>query len=133
MKITPKFFGTVKGSKLYFDNRNNFDLYVGTLEAQKVEVIVKKVKKNRSLKSNNYYWTFISLIEAETGNSKEDLHNYFKNKYLSHRTGYLNGKEIMLPPTTTNLTTVEMSEYIQKISLECGITAPDPEMYYSVN
>jgi len=129
--IIPKFYGLVKDSKLYFDNRENFDLYVGTLDGNKVEVIVKKSKKSRSLRSNNYYWVYLTILEAETGNSKEDLHEYFKSKYLSHRVGYLNGNEIMLPPTTTTLSTVEMSEYIRKIEVESGIQSPDPNEYYN--
>ena len=129
--IIPKFYGTVKDSKLYFDNRNNFDLYVGTLDGNKVEVIVKKIKKNRSTRSNNYYWVYLTLLEAETGNAKDDLHEYFKSRYLSRRIGTLNGKEIMLPPTTTNLSTGEMSEYIRNIEMESGINATDPNEYYN--
>ena len=129
--ITPKFYGQIKDSKLYFDNRDNFDIYLGNLEGKRVQIIVKKEKRLRSLKSNNFYWTYLTLLEAETGNSKEDLHDYFKNKYLSHRAAQLNGKEILLLPTTTNLPTVELSEYIRKIEIESGINAPDPNEYYN--
>lgn len=129
-KLIPTFKATVKDSKIYFDNREYFDLYVGTLEGQKVTVVVKKLKKLRSLKSNAYYWVYLGLIAEETGNDMNDLHNYFKDKHLPKKEIYIQGEPKLVAPSTTTLSTVEMSEYIRAIERESGIASPDPNDYY---
>lgn len=129
-KLIPTFKGTVKDSKVIFDNRAYFDLYVGTLDGQRVTVVVNKLKKLRSLKSNAYYWVYLGLIAEETGNDMDLLHDLFKNKFLPKASVTIKGVKELVAPSTTTLSTIEMSDYIRAIEGYTGILAPDPSEYY---
>jgi len=96
---------------------------------------VKKETRNRSTVQNAYYWFLLTMLEQDTGNDKDDLHEYFKEKWL--RDTY---KQISVFPdsigdltytkSTTKLTTLEMEDYLEKIrvfaSRELGCFLPLP-------
>jgi len=96
---------------------------------------IRKDKRNRSTVQNAYYWFLLTMLETDTGNDKEDLHEYFKEKWL--RDTY---KQISVFPdsigdltytkSTTKLTTLEMEDYLEKIrvfaSRELGCFLPLP-------
>jgi len=48
------------------------------------EVIIKPVKITRMMAQNALYWAMNTHLEkhSETGNTKDDWHEYFKEKYL---------------------------------------------------
>ena len=56
---------------------------------------LKEIKSKRSIPANALYWLWLTCIEPETGNSKEDLHQYFKMKYLGTETVNILGEEIL--------------------------------------
>ena len=96
---------------------------------------VKKETRNRSTVQNAYYWFLLTMLEQDTGNDKDDLHEYFKEKWL--RDTY---KQISVFPdsigdltytkSTTKLSTLEMEDYLEKIrvfaSRELGCFLPLP-------
>ena len=93
-----------------------------------VEITEKIVK--RSLSQNSLYWLWLSCLEAETGNDADDLHDYFKKKYLQPTTVVVFGV-VENKYTTTNLDTKQFKAYLDKIqifaSTELAINLPDPE------
>lgn len=127
--MTPIFKGKVKEGKLYFDRRDLFDLYITSLTGR-VKVFVKRDRKVRSTgkgnerNMNGYYWLYLTLLENETGNSGNDLHEFFKEKFLLPRTVKLFGHATQLSPTTTELTSGEMWNYMLKIEELSGVPIP---------
>jgi len=127
--ITPIFKATAKDGKLYFDRRDYFDHYISTLTGR-VKIIIKRERKVRSTgkdgerNMNGYYWLYLTLLESETGNTANDLHEFFKQKFLKPRIKNLFGKDIELSPTTTELTGLEMWDYMLKIEELSGIPIP---------
>lgn len=126
-KLIPKFFGSVddKG-KLILERRELFDLFLGSLVNSKVELTVKKFRKSRSLKQNSYYFgVVLQTISEYTGYDVEDLHNHFKYFYLRKPT------KIVSYFSTTELSTIEFGEYLDKIirfvgeRLSLNIPTPD--------
>ena len=89
---------------------------------------IDELKNKRSLSQNFYYWTYLGIIENETGNSADDLHEIAKRKFLPPRfVKSLDGKEIRLPGSTTGLSKTEFSEYLHKICAWSGVPLPNPE------
>jgi len=86
-------------------------------------------KPLRSLQQNNYYWMYLKLIEDETGNSSQDLHNYFKGKYLSNGITEVYGHKVRKTKSTTNLNKSEFAEYLMSIEAESGIALPSTEEF----
>lgn len=93
---------------------------------------VRKDKRNRSTVQNAYYWFLLTMLETETGNDKDDLHEYFKYMILDNGTVSIAVFETKIPirPSTTKLTTLEFEDYLEKIrvfaSRELGIFLPKP-------
>jgi len=81
----------------------------------------------RSRSQNNYYWVYLQAIERETGNNANDLHEYFKRTLLPPVFKTVLGKEFKIPASTTELSKVEMGEYLDKIAALTEVPLPDPK------
>lgn len=97
-------------------------------------VTVEPHKKRRSLSQNALMWKWITeivnAVSEYTGHDADELHHFFKSKYLPPRVVEVGGETVPYY-TTTKLTTAEMSEYMDKIyafaTQELGIILPLPE------
>ena len=93
-------------------------------------VEIKKKTKQRTLNQNALYWKWIGIFANETGNSEDDMHEFFKDKWcpISEVTV---GDEVRQVRSTKKLKTVEMTEYMDKVYAfivgEFGIILPIPE------
>ena len=124
----------------------------------KIEVIVKKFERNLSSEQRGLYWMWMGVIGAEIGNTKEEQHSYYKERYLIniyiHDTeghpGFAemaesikaikadNPKEynhiksqVIRLVSTTNATVKNMTEYLNEIenhARSLNIKLPMPEM-----
>ena len=68
------------------------------------------------------------LDETFGGWSKDEIHGYFKEKYL-RRTRELKGEIVEVAGTTTKLNTAEMTEFVEAVRRELsemGIYTADP-------
>jgi len=106
-----------------------FNDYLFTLNGN-CEMIVKKEEKNRSNKQNRLYWGYLRIISQETGNSENNLNEYFKRVHLPPVFIAVMGKEIKIPATTTTLSTKEFKDYLEAICAECGVPIPDESAIY---
>ena len=90
---------------------------------------VEETKSGRSAQQNRLYWKWIGIIARDTGNDAEDLHEYFKQKFLTPRTVEI-GEEFHEVYTTKRLKVADMREYLDRISAFAngyGIYLPHPE------
>lgn len=110
--------------------------YLNKLDVSQREYTVKVAKKaeKRTLSQNRLYYLWLNCISAETGNEVEDLHEYFKMKFLGLYSRIIYGENITRPLTTTTLNTEEFTAYLDKVqrwaSVEQGIILPNPEDMY---
>lgn len=89
------------------------------------------VKPKRTNAQNRFYWVYLRIIENETGNSSNDLHEYFKRVLLPPRFITIKNKErkdleVKIPASTTKLNKIDMGEYMEKICAETGVPIPNP-------
>lgn len=90
-----------------------------------IEITDRKPKRTEA--QNRYLWVFYGDIARETGHSPEELHEYFKAEFLPAKTTEVFGKQVSIPPSTTNLTRIEFGEYIDKIASLTGVEPPPVE------
>jgi len=93
-------------------------------------VRVEVVKEKRSTDQNALYWLWLTAIQQETGNGKDDLHDYFAKKYLPMDEVKIFDKLIYKRASTTKLNTDTFTQYLNKIQLfagEQGIELPNPK------
>ena len=96
-------------------------------------VDISEKKRIRTIPQNRLYRLYLVCIGFETGNDADDLHVFFKEKYLEPIIKTVFGQEIKTY-TTTNLNTIQFKNYLDKIqifaALDLSITLPDPESQY---
>lgn len=97
---------------------------------QRIEITIRKKKKHRSSEQNRYYWGVVVpyILEAfiELGNDLQSgnpehaqlIHDFLKRRCLPARQVCdANHELIELTPSTTDLSTAEMMEYIDRVCL----------------
>lgn len=98
------------------------------------QVTVEPWKKPRTLSQNALMWKWhgevVKAVSDHTGADADDIHDFFKKKFLTPRIVEIGG-EAVERYTTTTLNTVEMSQYMDRIyafvTSELGILLPLPE------
>lgn len=114
-------------SKLSFSSDTHKALFNQFLCENEGKVIqIQKYVPIRSNQQNRFYWLYLEMIEAETGNTAADLHEYFKRRYLKPKFIKVLKQEIKIPSSTTDLTKAEFGEYLDRICAESGVQIPDP-------
>jgi hypothetical protein len=126
--MTPLFNATTDGSKLIFEAPIRVSNYLRTLKEQKLEVIVRKLRSQRSTLQNNYYFgVVVEILSKHTGYTSDEMHEILKYKFLK-----VKGKMEYIQ-STTKLTTAEFESYLEKIKqwaaldLDCYIPDPNGE------
>lgn len=114
------FIAEIKNEKLKFGsdfNRSRFVQFLKENDGKKVRI--EKIQPKRGLSLNSRYWAYLNDIERETGNNAEYLHEICKRKFLSPKWAMItiNGKEVemKIPSSTTDLTSSEFIDYMDKI------------------
>lgn len=92
---------------------------------------IEILKSKRTLSQNALYWVFLNVIEQETGNTADDLHELFRAKLLPPKFVKIKGKqtyhELKVPRSTTELDKIAFGEYMDKISAMVDIPVPNPK------
>jgi len=98
-------------AKKYFDN------LLKNLDGKEMMLSLDKPKSIRSVEANRYYWLLIDHISEYTGEDKNALHEYFKQKYLSEEILVM-GCPVQKRTSTTKLSVRRFYEYCEKIRAE---------------
>ncbi len=93
------------------------------------EFRIDLIKRVRSLNQNRLYWFYLEVIEKETGNNANDLHEYFRRSLLPPKRLKVMNKEFNVPSSTTELSKSAMGDYMEKICALTNVPLPDVETY----
>lgn len=99
------------------------------------EYTVKIVRKTtpRTIAQNSLMWMWFQCIEDYTGTTKDDIHDYYKAKFLS-RDVAIGNRYVRVIGNTSKLNTLQMTDFLNKVkadaATEFGITLPLPEDRY---
>lgn len=113
------------------DKRKLFEA-LKMLKKEPYLVTIEKQKKKRSLSANAYYWVLMSILEGETGQDQDSLHDFFKTKFLQKRKVVFRqtGEECEVQGSTSTLDSFNFMEYIDKVRAfaiqELNIYLPTP-------
>lgn len=130
---TYSFHVRIEEGNIVFNSKTHKDMFkrwLGQWNDKDVSLEVKLEKRTRSGEQNRYYWLYLGIIEEETGNDKEILHSYFKNKFLTTSITELYGDKVRVAKSTTELTKGEFGEYLAKISEITEIELPDTTAFF---
>lgn len=104
-----------------------------SIEGKKWELTIEPYRKRRTRSQNALYWAWVDeiarYVSEHTGYEKEDVHEYFKGRWLPPKLVELDGVTVNRY-TTTGLDTAGMAEYTDKIyrwaTTELGLILPLP-------
>lgn len=123
------FLGRVEKQKLQLQDHDEFKALIVSLDGKDIELTLRKKKENRTLNQNDLLWAINTLIANELGWEKDDLHEFFKEKFSPKKKITVKGVETIIPKGTSQFTKDEFSEYIERIkrfaAIELGIVIPD--------
>ena len=106
-----------------FDNQESKQNLYKVLKLKKGVHLVKIVRKSkkRSVDQNAYYWGVVLMyIGSEIGYTKEESHEAMGRIFLSYEKANAKTGEIeRFVRSTTELSTVEFEEYLEKIRQYC--------------
>ena len=101
-------------------------------EGKQYNISISLKREKRSIQQNRLYHLWLNCISAETGNEVEDLHDYFKGRFLARRVVVF-GEERNAAISTTKLNTAEFTAFLDKVqqfAANEGIILPNPEDLY---
>lgn len=81
----------------------------------------------RSGQQNRFYWLYLGVIAAETGDDENSLHEFFRRKFLPPKSITVMEQEIRVPSSTTDLNKIEFGEYMDRICALTNVPIPDIE------
>lgn len=110
--------------------------HIGALSLGKPwQMTIGPLTRRRTLSQNSLMWAWLNEvaehISDHTGYETHEVHEFCKHLFLPAKRVMIGGREVEYW-TTTDLTTHEMSEYMEKIyrwaSSELGLFLPSPEL-----
>lgn len=94
-------------------------------------VTINRIKSHRTIPQNKLYFLWLNLIAEETGNTKDDLHDYFTAVFLEKQYKVLFNEEVEIRASTTRLSTKEFTTFLDNIYLfaseELKMILPKPD------
>lgn len=95
--------------------------YLETLPADKSwDVEITEHKLNRTKQQSRLYWHWMGVLSDQTGYSKDDMHEFFKGKFLPVETKKIMGKEVTVSASTADLDVKQFTEYLEQICAWAG-------------
>lgn len=130
------FYGKLIEGTVRLTNKKIFDKTLAQYDDCNIIVEVRREKNKRTLDQNAYYWgVVLKTISIDTGHTEQELHDILKS-FIPKKTLPFIKKDgsivnIPVPRSTTELSTGEFSEYIERIrakfAMEFGIIIPEAE------
>lgn len=95
------------------------------------DMLIEFVSAPRTNAQNAYYWVVVNTVAMHLGTSEDELHEYFKAKYLPKEEYFVVIKNKQITSTTTQ-TKDQMASFLDNVIRECaelGCPMPDLEEY----
>lgn len=102
-----------------------------SFDQYKWQIEISVWEDTRTLAQNRLYQKWLNILHSITGNDRDVIHEYFKEKFLEKKYKEFNGECVEIKKSTAKLTIKEMSHYLKQVesfaASELAITLPIPE------
>jgi len=127
--VTPIFLGAVtEAGALKMNSPLALRQHLAKLKDKRVEVIVRRVRSQRSNQSNKYYWgAVVALLAEEFGYEKTEMHEALAMKFLRVEDCPITGSPRR--KRTPACDTAEFAAYVDsciRLGAEHGVIVPEP-------
>lgn len=125
---------TKNGEQVSFDKEPA--AVFASLRNGRYTITISREKEPRSIEQNALMWLWFSCIEHETGTPRQDVHDYYCQKFL-RRTICWNGTDKMVVEGTSRQNKDRMTTFLNQVQAdaltEFGIVLPNPEDRFFVD
>lgn len=115
--------------RLELSDRATFSKAINDFKRGRVTVRVEVDRGKRSTLANRYYRLVLGIISDETGQEADELHEYYKAKFIEPKTVMILGESFELRTTVTG--SDKFTAYVERIRrhalMDLGIETPDPD------
>ncbi len=73
------------------------------------------VRKVRTLDQNKLYWAWLRCISADTKNTSDELHTYYKKEFLPKRHIEIGSQMVEVDGSTKELDTMGFSDFLRRV------------------
>ena len=127
--MTPIFTATVtEAGNLRLDSPLTFQRHLARFKSKPVEVVVRRVRTQRSNEANRYYWgVVVALLAEEFGYEKQEMHEVLAMKFLRIYDCPITGSPRR--KRTPDCDTAEFAGYVNscvRLGAEHGVVIPSP-------
>lgn len=132
--------GRVEHGKVSFRHPELLWAAVKRWEGKDIDLEIGPHKDSRSLRQNRWYWgQILGLISEHTGYEPEELHEYFKSRFLPKRVALADCNGVVVDDkvvggSSAKLDIEAFGEYCESIrkfaAEELGVVIPDPDGGY---
>jgi hypothetical protein len=122
-----KFYGKIESGKMVLQSRWRMAEWLAGQKDMPVEIVIRRIRKGRSLPQNSYYWgVVIPILSQHLGYEKDEMHEALKFEFLKIH----DDRPLATARSTTDLSTTEFKTYIEQIQRWAaefhGCYIPDP-------
>jgi hypothetical protein len=123
-----------KDGKLHLDSPNGFKAWVKTLANTPVEVIVRKVQRQRSRNQNAFWWSVVVPMFAEECGYQPHEHEAVHDELMRVLVGMKPDAhpELKIRQSSTEMSTEDFNILIEQAQIfgatKLGIVIPDPDV-----
>lgn len=126
-------FITPEDGEITFNNhpeQDIFDQFLKNHEGETLWLSIESKTPSRTSRQNRFYWVFLEKIAQASGHTPKELHTTFKHAFLDkQQVEGIGNKKYQEAPSTKGLSKKEFSDYIKKIEMKTGISAPSRKRY----
>jgi hypothetical protein len=79
-----------------------------------LEVTVSTYNPQRSTTANRRYWALADVVAKKTGHDADEIHDYWKEKFLGTRSIEIAGERVVVRPSTKKLGVQKFNEYMER-------------------
>lgn len=80
-----------------------------------MELSLRPYKPTRSQQQNARYWLILEKVSDATGHDKEELHEFFKQKFLGMQETEIAGQAVLHQRSSARLKVKDFLEYSEKV------------------
>lgn len=105
-----------ESGELQLNVRNAIKRDLPHFRSKRVQIIIKKVKSQRSVQQNRLWWLYMTILSKDLGYTKEEIHELCKYKFLKREKVFEKTGEIFeYIESTTKLNKMDFSDMTSEL------------------
>lgn len=105
-------------------------IYVKKCFERKQHLKIEPIQEAKTLPQNRYIWLICTIVGHDTGNDKQDIYDYWIDKFPTYNEIELFGETKLVRITLSQFSDVQARVFIDKIIIDAtqeGHVIPDPK------